>query len=220
MLQNIPAAPKIIKGNVLMLFIKQNESYHALAFARNHELQLEYDKDEVHSRLDGKWSNLRLTTSKWSITSENLYSEGCADYLTELYEEGTPITVMFGLTSDYNENGIVDTNNEWSITNGYRGKAIITSIDIQATTNEIATLSMSLKGVSSLKKVNASDPDDESQDSPSSKITPTLQFTNQSNIAQYSSSNEYTLSNYTSLDTNLVGKPIRFIVKGMNATLI
>lgn len=210
--------PDIIKGNVIMLFIKQGNAYHAIGYGRNHSLKLEFSKDEVHSRQHDNWTSVRLITSQWMIECEYLYSES-ADYLIELAEEGTPITVMLGLADNYTTSGIEGTENEWSIEDGYRGKALITRADITARTGELATLTVELEGVSSLAKVNKDDPEDDSSHSEDNKIAPTLSFTTQSSVAQYSSGNEYTLSSFTQLN-NPSNLPVRFIVEPFNGRLI
>lgn len=209
---------EILKGNAIMLFFKENNDYIAIAYGRNHELSLEYDTQKVHTRQDNEWMRVRATKSSWSINCEHIYSEDI-DKLTSIFTNKQKVTVMFGQASNYTPEGIVGTSTEWEITTGYRGRAIIESLVITAQTNELASCQISLKGVSGLKKVNASDPEDSNSHSTTDKIVPTLEFTTTTNTSSFNNSNEYTLSDFTTLN-NPSDLPVRYIVTPFNARLI
>lgn len=208
---------EIVKGNVIMLFFKQNNTYWTVAYGRNHELNLEYDTQKIHTRQDDEWTRVRATKSHWSINCEHLYSADI-DTLTNIFTNKQKVTVIFGQASNYTPEGIVDTNNSWEISTGYRGRAIIESLNITAPHGELATCEISLTGVSDLKLVNASDPEESSSHSFDDRIVPQLEFTTTSNTSSFNNSNEYTLSDFTNL-VNPTDRPVRFIVTPFNARL-
>lgn len=200
----------IINGNSLMLFIKENENYSAIAYAKSHELEISSDTEEVHSRLHDEWTDFILTSGSWSITCECLYTEDSSK-MFDLFKNRHQIVCMFGLASNYDENGIVDTENSWAIANGYRGKAYITSLDINAETSEAATMNITLEGTSPIRKVNVQDEEDYVEPALPSLEEPGIAFTNSEAEPEPNSDGTYRLSDFTEL-LNPNGLPVRFIV--------
>ena len=209
----------IINGNVIMLFIKQNNVWHAIAYGKQHELSVKMKKRDIHSRDHDKWSYFLPEYTEWDISCDYLYSES-ADYLFELFEDRQEVYVMLGLVSNYDSDGIVGTEREWTIDEGYRGKAIITKLKIESKTSEMATLSVKLEGVTSLAKVHADAPDDTETHPANTRQDPTLAFSTDSAVAQNDpTENKYSLSDWTTL-INPEGLPVRYIVEPLNARLV
>lgn len=149
---------KIIRGKKLMLFVKETDSYKAIAFATNHSFSTSAStinvshKDLADNENGGKWEDADLDTFNWSITSEHLYANEGAGYTAKdifaLYVNGTVLDVKFGLT-DVNTSGAPETG--WvpstsNTTGMLSGKAVITSLDISAPNEDNASWSITLTG--------------------------------------------------------------------------
>ena len=150
---------KIIRGKKLMLFVKETDTYKAIAFATNHSFSTSASTINVsHKDLadlangQAKWDDQDLDTFSWSITSEHLYANEGAGYTAKdiftLYANGTVLDVKFGLadastTGAPAETGWVPSTSE---TQMLSGKAVITSYDINASVDDNASFSITLTG--------------------------------------------------------------------------
>ena len=148
----------IIKGKKLMLFVKESDTYKAIAFATNHTFSTSASTINVsHKDLAdlatgvAKWDDQDIDTFSWSITSEHLYANEGAGYTAKdifaLYANGTVLDVKFGLadasTTGAPETGWVPSTTE---TQMLSGKAVITSFDINAQNDSDASFSLTLTG--------------------------------------------------------------------------
>jgi hypothetical protein len=118
---------------------------------------------------------------------------------------------MFGLASNYSEDGIVDTDDSWAIANGYRGKAIITSLEINADSGEAATFTIQLEGTSPIKKANVNDEDDYVEPASPTLENAEISFSTAQSTTPASANEYYQLSDFTDL-LNPNGLPVRFVV--------
>ena len=150
-----------ILGKKLMLFVKDGETYTSIAYATNHTFTTSASTVSVASKDDadvasgaGKWDAQDLDMFSWSISSENLFAyEGngmTCDKVMELYLAGTLLEVKFGLaqtstTGAPTEGWAQETQKMLS------GTAYITSLDINASNDGRATMSISLTGKGAVK---------------------------------------------------------------------
>ena len=148
---------KIIRGKKLMLFVKETDTYNSIAFATNHSFSTSASTINVsHKDLadigegQGKWEDADLDTFNWSITSEHLYANeaegiGCAD-LWNYYAAGTVLDLKFGVAAD-NTAG-VPTGGWVAPVSGtvLSGKAIISSIDLNAPVDDNSSFSLTFQG--------------------------------------------------------------------------
>lgn len=150
-----------ILGKKLMLFVKDGETYTSIAYATNHTFTTSASTVSVASKDDadvasgaGKWDAQDLDMFSWSISAENLFAyEGngmTCDKVMELYLAGTLLEVKFGLaqtstTGAPAEGWAQETQKMLS------GTAYITSLDINASNDGRATMSISLTGKGAVK---------------------------------------------------------------------
>lgn len=147
-----------ILGKKLMLFLKDGETYTSIAYATNHTFTTSASTVSISSKDDadvmdgGKWDSQELDMFSWSITAEHLYCyEGNGVDSNEVirhYLNGTLLDVKFGLArvsgtgapeEGWAQEGLAD----------YRyltGQVYITSVDINATNDGRATMSITLTG--------------------------------------------------------------------------
>lgn len=153
---------KIIKGENLMLFMGGK----SIAFATSHTLELSLDTREISTKDNGgKWSEVEAGIISWTMQSENLVGnpgEGKGyDDLVDAMIARQPVDVVFALEGDSTnyDGGKLDAvpSTGWKpkTGNGRKGKALITSVSLNAPNGEYATMSISLTGVGALEKVGA-----------------------------------------------------------------
>ena len=144
----------IIRGDELMLFDAQGKAF---AYATSHTLTLTGNTVDVSSKDHGFWGASEVGSLTWEITTENLYTDDAYDKLFDLMVSAEPVTVAFAKASNYNVNGLVVTGGSvesWTPdTVQYRsGKAVITSLTVNANTGENATYSATFTGAGALTK--------------------------------------------------------------------
>ncbi len=147
----------IYDGRDLMLFDANN---HSFAYSTNHQLTLNIETQSIASKDHGIFGASSVSNISWEITSENLATEEYNEiFAMTLAHE--PITVRFGLKTPTAEDvTVADGDLEyWTLdttTVGnvyYEGKAIITSLQLNAPNGEKASYSITLSGVGKLEPI-------------------------------------------------------------------
>lgn len=147
----------ITKGDALMLFM----GGEALAFARNHTFTMTGNTIDISSKDHGYWGASEVGNITWEVQTENLYTEDNYDKLFDAMVAKTPVDIVFAQAQNYSENGLTAVGGDaesWtaSTTSGRKGKAVITSLTVNANTGENATCSATFTGSGPLTKVSAS----------------------------------------------------------------
>lgn len=147
-------ANTIIRGDELMLFDANNK---ALAWATSHTLTITGNTVDIATKDHGAWGASEVGNLTWEITSENLYCDDNYDELFDIMIAKQPVTVAFAKVSNYDENGLTSvggTVSAWTpdTTNYRSGKAVITSLTVNANTGENATYSVTFTGAGPLVK--------------------------------------------------------------------
>ena len=151
-----------ILGKKLMLFVKDGETYTSIAYATNHTFTTSASTVSVASKDDadvasgaGKWDAQDLDMFSWSISAENLFAyEGngmTCDKVMELYLAGTLLEVKFGLAQTSTTGAPTEGWGQEADKKMLSGTAYITSLDINASNDGRATMSISLTGKGAVK---------------------------------------------------------------------
>ena len=132
----------------------------ALAYARNHTFTITGNTIDISSKDHGYWGASEVGNITWEVQTENLYTEDNYDTLFDAMVAKTPIDIVFSQAQNYNENGLKAVGgsvDSWaaSTTSGRKGKAVITSLTINANTGENATYSATFTGSGPLTKVSS-----------------------------------------------------------------
>lgn len=147
-------ANKIIKGRDLMLFDSEGKS---LAFATNHTLTITAETTDISSKDHGIWGATEVSKYTWEIQSENLYTEAGYANMFDKMLAGDSMSVKFGLKQTPTPPDVTVADSSlanWSPgAHYYAGDALITSLTANANNGENATYSVTLTGVSQIKKV-------------------------------------------------------------------
>lgn len=155
---------KPINGSDLMLFLKKtgDTAPKSIAFATNHSLSISAETVETSSKdTGGKWVSKAPRKLSWTMSTENLYSldgEGSTyDDLFTLMTGREEIEVVFSIEKDYATKADEVPTGGWTpVTTGqYKGKVVITSLELNAPNGDNATFTASFEGVGALTKVSA-----------------------------------------------------------------
>lgn len=129
----------------------------ALAYATSHTLTLTGNTVDISSKDHGFWAASEVGSVSWEITTENLYTEDDYNKLFDMMITAEPVTIAFAKASNYDKNGLTSTGGtveSWiqDSTNYRSGKAVITSLTLNANTGENATYSATFTGNGALTK--------------------------------------------------------------------
>jgi predicted secreted protein len=150
----------IVKGKKLMVFVKSGSGdYKSIGFATNHTLSTSASTISVsHKDLpdagNGKWDDQDIDTLSWTITSENFYANtvegiGFAD-IWGYYAAGTVLDLKFGVAAD-STTGV--PTGGWAVPSTgtvLAGKAIVSSVDVNAPVDDNASFSITFTGKGAL----------------------------------------------------------------------
>lgn len=153
---------KAISGSDLMLFIDSTgggTGFKSIAFATNHSLSISAETIETSSKDNGgKWVSKAPRKLSWNVSTENLYAiDGEGSTYDELFTAMTDrkeLSIVFSLEKEYaTKKDEVPTGGWTPITSGqYKGKVIITNLDLNAPNGDNATFTASFEGVGALTK--------------------------------------------------------------------
>ena len=152
-----------ILGKKIMLFVKEGEgTYKSIAYATNHTFTTSASTVSISSKDDadvmqgGKWDSQELDLFSWSISAEHLFcNKGNGVNSNEVmhyFLQGKLLEVKFGLArsgdlnvngEEYNEKGWEEEASDFQF---LMGQAYITSLDINASNDGRATMSVTLTG--------------------------------------------------------------------------
>ena len=151
----------ITKGKKLMIWVKDaSGDYTSIGFCTNHTLSTSAStinvshKDLADAGSSGKWDDADLETLSWTITSENFQAETCEGKtfkeLFAYYSAGTVLDIKFG-TAATSTTGV--PTGGWAVPSTgtvLSGKAIISSIDVNAPVDDQGSFSLTFTGKGAL----------------------------------------------------------------------
>lgn len=155
------AKRKALKGKDFMVFVGGK----AIALATNHTLGLNAETSDTSSKDDGIWSDSEITSMAWTASSESIGAPTEGEEVDISYEElldlflaGEPVDLICGIPKNKSNDGVpeggwqVPDSSSPSLTH-YKGKALITSVEMTGGSKDNATISASFTGVGKLEKV-------------------------------------------------------------------
>lgn len=145
-----------VNGSNLMVFY----GGESLALATNHTINFTVNVNETVTKDSGIWSNAIATSIAWEGTSDNLAVAADYNKLYDAMVARQPVDFVFGMPASWTENGLADGVDYWeepTTTTGedviyYKGKAIITSLNLSAPAGDNATYSITFKGAGKITK--------------------------------------------------------------------
>lgn len=156
---------QIIQGSKLMIWIGSQ----SIAMATNHTLTISTETNEISNKDlgAGAWASSSIKRFSWEASSDNMYTISAYRQLFSLMTNKTKVLVTFGISpSDALVAGDTSTGfADWTWTNPansaavgtdctLQGYAYITSLDVQAPTDDNASFSITLSGCSELSMLD------------------------------------------------------------------
>ena len=152
---------KALKGKDLMVFVGGK----AVALATNHTLSLNAETSDTSSKDDGMWSEAELTGMSWSASSESIGSTSetssvdiSYDELVDLWLAAKPVDLIVGIPKNASMDGVPEEG--WTVPDStspsqthYKGKTLITSVELNAPNKENTSITAQFQGVGKLEKV-------------------------------------------------------------------
>ena len=133
---------EVILGTDLMLF----KDSAAFAVATNCKFTINANVLETSSKDSGIWAEKKASKLSWTASTDNLYVKESYTELVTAMIARTPVNLQFSTAGG--SPGAYTANQD-----GYKGTAIITSIDANAPDNENATYSVTFEGTGALSAV-------------------------------------------------------------------
>ena len=157
-------AQNVIKGKKLMVFIKKENTYKSIALSTNHTLTLSASTEDlaVRSKDDAKgksWTDSEINQMSWTVSSESLVGTGEGNGwgdIMDLYLAGEKVELVFdGVTTDGAPAGGFTPAASGDEFQGLKGKALITSLTLNAPLEDNSTYTVEFTGTGPLEKYTA-----------------------------------------------------------------
>lgn len=138
----------LINGDDLLLYLTSGQT--VVAYATSVSVQVDSETIDTSSKFSCRWASNIGGRASYTISADALYcdaAEGISfDKLLEMMVEGEPIEWYIG--EEQAHTGSCDTNPHTLDTTKryYNGRAIVTSVSLEAGNNEIASCSISMTG--------------------------------------------------------------------------
>lgn len=150
---------QIIKGSRLMVFIGSTP----IAFATSHSLSITMNTTEISTKDHGDFPSVIGQNITWEVTTENLYSDGGETALWNAMKTMQPVQIQFAPATEYDNEtaepgivGIIDGASDWTPGTAIAsGKALVTSLSVNAPSGDNATLSATFTGVGALDQAGS-----------------------------------------------------------------
>lgn len=153
-----------IFGTDLMVFVGGK----SVALAKNHTLEVTMNTSDTSTKDNGlgRWQDFEAALRQWTMSTENLVGDSqeqglSIDDLMDLIISGEKVELVFALQTDIKD--LLSKKDQefkapeggWTPdkTNYYKGKALVTSLNIGAQNGEYATGSATFTGCSNLQKI-------------------------------------------------------------------
>lgn len=146
----------LVHGDDLLLYLTSGQT--VLAYATSCSLQADSESIDTSSKFSCKWASAMGGKASYTISADALYcsnTDGISfDGLLEYMVTGEQVDWYMGQEEEHT--GSCETNPHTLDTSKtyYNGKAVVTSISLEAGNNEIATCSITLTGAGEIQKNN------------------------------------------------------------------
>lgn len=149
---------ELVQGDRLLLYLTTGKT--VVAYATSCSVQVDAETIDVSSKFSCRWANNLNGRASYTISADALYvdlSDDSAlsfDGLLDLMLAGDAVEWYIGEEQDFD--GDCDANPHTLDTTKkyYRGKAVVTSLSLEAGNNEIASCSITLTGAGEIVPEN------------------------------------------------------------------
>lgn len=148
---------QLVHGDDLLLYLTSDKK--VLAYATSCSLEISSDSIDTSSKFSCKWQSNMGGKAGYTISADALYATGTEDgisfdTLVEYMVAGNQIDWYMGEETVYT-GSCEDNPHALDTSTGatyYNGKAVVTSVSLNAGNNEIASCSITLTGAGEIQK--------------------------------------------------------------------
>lgn len=145
---------QLVKGNEFMLYLTSGKT--VVAYATSCSLQVDSETIDTSSKFSCKWASNMGGNASYTISADALYCQNAEggisfDTLLQYMVKGDQIEWYMG--EEEAHSGSCETNPHTLDTDKtyYNGKAVVTSVSLEAGNNEIASCSITLTGAGEIQ---------------------------------------------------------------------
>ena len=145
---------QLVRGNEFSLYLTKGKT--VIAYATSCSLQVDSETIDTSSKFSCKWASNLGGNASYTISADALYCQKIGsgvsfDTLLKYMVSGEQVSWYMGEEVDHD--GTCDTNPHTLDTGStyYNGRAVITSVSLEAGNNEIATCSITLTGAGEIQ---------------------------------------------------------------------
>lgn len=144
----------LVQGDNLLLYLTSGKT--VLAYATSCSVQIDQESQDVSSKFSCRWNANIAGRASYTVSSDALYCSNASgisfDGLFALMVAGDNVDWYMGQESAWTGNcednpHTLDTGKPY-----YSGKALVTSLSLEAGNNEVATCSITLTGSGEITK--------------------------------------------------------------------
>ena len=146
---------QLVRGNEFSLYLTQGKT--VIAYATSCSLQVDSETIDTSSKFSCKWASNLGGNASYTISADALYCQNIGsgvsfDTLLKYMVAGEQVSWYMGEEQAYT--GSTCADNPHTLDTGstyYNGKAVITSVSLEAGNNEIASCSITLTGAGEIQ---------------------------------------------------------------------
>ena len=145
---------QLVRGNEFYVYFIVGKT--VIAYATSCSLQVDSETIDTSSKFSCKWASNLGGNASYTISADALYCQNIGsgvsfDTLLKYMVSGKQVSWYMG--EEMEHNGTCDTNPHTLDTGStyYNGRAVITSVSLEAGNNEIATCSITLTGAGEIQ---------------------------------------------------------------------
>ena len=140
---------QLVRGNEFSLYLTSGKT--VVAYATSCSLQVDSETIDTSSKFSCKWASNLGGNASYTISADALYCQNTEsgvsfDTLLEYMVKGEQIDWYMGEEQAYSGSCVDNPHTLDTSSTYYNGKAIVTSVSLEAGNNELATCSISLAG--------------------------------------------------------------------------
>ncbi|MDL2243911.1 phage tail protein [Parabacteroides sp. OttesenSCG-928-J18] len=151
-----------IDGSNLMLFVKDGTGYTSIGAATTHTLSITTETADISNKDLGRWGGSIGRRINYSLSTSNMFAfDADGKGIQDLYNymvNFTELEVVFGLNEGFTDPYAVVPTGGWNPATGqpqWKGKIIISSLNVSANSGEQATFDCEMQGIGALELVTA-----------------------------------------------------------------
>ena len=146
---------QLVRGNEFSLYLTSGKT--VIAYATSCSLQVDSETIDTSSKFSCKWASNLGGNASYTISADALYCQNIGsgvsfDTLLKYMVSGEQVSWYMGEEQAYT--GSTCADNPHTLDTGstyYNGKAVITSVSLEAGNNEIASCSITLTGAGEIQ---------------------------------------------------------------------